>query len=105
MESRSAQAAPPGELRGSGAVGRVGDFRRGVHMVARGDRIGGVAPRALLRRRLPLRHAILICATERGGSACLNGFPRMSAFCVSNELNMIGMAVVVLRWRQQAADG
>jgi hypothetical protein len=69
MESRSAQAAAPGELRGARAVARVGDFRRRVHMVARGDRIGGVAPRALLRRRLPLRHAILICATERGGSA------------------------------------
>jgi hypothetical protein len=74
-------------------------------MVARGDRVGGVAPRALLRRRLPLRDAILICATERGGSAYLNGFPRMSAFCDSNELNIIGMAVVVRRWRQQAADG
>jgi Sigma-70 region 2 len=35
--------------------------------------------------------------------ACLNGFLRMRAFCVSNELNMIGMAVVGLRWRQQAA--
>jgi hypothetical protein len=28
-------------------------------MVARGNRMGGLAPRALLRRSLPLRHADL----------------------------------------------
>jgi hypothetical protein len=31
-------------------------------VVARDDRMGGLAPRALLRRCLSLRHAVLICA-------------------------------------------
>ncbi len=64
MESRSAQVAASNEFRVAGAIGRVGDLGRPFRVVARGDRMGGLAPRALLRRRLSLRHAILICAME-----------------------------------------
>jgi hypothetical protein len=40
----------------------VGDLKRLFRVVARDDRIGGLAPDALLRRRLSLRRTILICA-------------------------------------------
>lgn len=66
MESRSAQAAAPNEFRVAGAVGRVGDLGRPFHMVARDHRMGSMAPRALLRRRLSLRHTILIRAPRLG---------------------------------------
>jgi hypothetical protein len=42
----------------------VGDLGRLFRVVARDDRIGGLAPGALLRRCLSLRHTILICAME-----------------------------------------
>ena len=45
MESCSAQAAAPNERRVAGAVGRVGDLGRLFRVVARDDRIGGLAPR------------------------------------------------------------
>ena len=64
MESGSAQAAPSNERRVAGAVGRVGDLGRLFRVVALDDRIGGLAPRSLLRCRLSLRHTILICAME-----------------------------------------
>jgi hypothetical protein len=55
----SAQATARGELRLARTAGRVDDFRCLVHRLARGDRMGGLAPSALLRRRLSLRHAVL----------------------------------------------
>src|SRR5882762_8553522 len=71
MASRSAQATARNELRVARAAGRLDDFRRPFHIVARGDRLGGLAPPALLRRRLPLRHAILICTADSDVNACL----------------------------------
>ena len=71
MASRSAQATARNELWVARAVGRVGDFGRPFHIVARGDRMGGLAPPALLRRRLPLRHTILICSADSDLNACL----------------------------------
>ncbi len=64
MESRSAQAAPPNVRRIAGAVGSVGDLGRLFRVVARDDRIGGLAPRSLLRCCLSLRHTILIRAMD-----------------------------------------
>jgi hypothetical protein len=61
MESGSTRAAAPNEFRVAGAFGRVGDLGRLFRVVARDDRIGGLAPGALLRFCLSLRHTILIC--------------------------------------------
>jgi hypothetical protein len=59
MESRSAQTAAFSEFWGAGAFSRLGAAGRLFHMVARHDRMGGLAPSALLRGRLSLRHALL----------------------------------------------
>ena len=66
MESGSTRAAAPNEFRVAGAVGRVGDLGRLFRVVACDDRIRGLAPGALLRCCLSLRHTILICAMEVG---------------------------------------
>ena len=49
------------------------DFRRPFSVVARGNRMGSVGPRALLRCSLPLRHAILICTMEVDHDWCRAG--------------------------------
>jgi hypothetical protein len=60
MASGTAQATASNELRVARAAGRVDDFRGFFFSVARGDRMGVLAPTALLRGLLSLRHAVLI---------------------------------------------
>jgi hypothetical protein len=59
MESHSLPAAPRSEFRLADAVDCMGALGRSFHLGFRGGRMGGLAPRALLRRRLSLRYAVL----------------------------------------------